>query len=91
MYLTDLSIGSGGGRMSGRKLSLVERAGIFALGMAILLFSIYTVVLSAAYLIAYSPTGFDTYWSSSYWGTALGGAIGGGIGSLLIFIGWRAE
>jgi len=75
--------------MSGTKAFPIKGAAIFALGMAILLFSIYTVVMSAAYIIGYSPMYVDTY--SYNMGMALGGAISGGIGSLLIFIGWRAE
>ena len=75
--------------MSGTKKFPIKGAAIFALGMAILLFSIYTVVMSAAYIIGYSPIYFDT--SSYNMNTALGGAISGGIGSLLIFVGWRAE
>ena len=75
--------------MSGRKIPFIVRASIFALGMAILLFSVFNVVLSAAYLIAYSPQYMDT---NLYIGMAVqGGAIGSGIGSLLIFIGWHAE
>ncbi|TFH01903.1 MAG: hypothetical protein E4H14_18130 [Candidatus Thorarchaeota archaeon] len=75
--------------MSGTKEFPIKGAAIFALGMAILLFSIYTVVMSAAYEIGYSPMYVDTY--SYNMSMALGGAISGGIGSLLIFIGWRAE
>lgn len=75
--------------MSGRKIPFIVRACIFALGMAILIFSISNVVLSAAYLIAYSPQYLDT---NMYIGMAVqGGAIVGGIGSLLIFIGWHAD
>ncbi|TFG27828.1 hypothetical protein EU528_12160 [Candidatus Thorarchaeota archaeon] len=75
--------------MSETNVSLIKRAAIFALGMAILLFSIYTVGMSAAYMIGYSPMYFDTY--SYTTGVAIGGAISGGIGCLLIYIGWRAE
>ncbi|NHI89070.1 MAG: hypothetical protein EAX87_06070 [Candidatus Thorarchaeota archaeon] len=75
--------------MSGRNIPFIVRAIIFALGMAILLFSVFSVVLSAAYLIAYSPQYIDT---NLYIGVAVqGGAIGSGIGSLLVFIGWHAE
>jgi len=75
--------------MNEPNVTLIKKAAIFALGMAILLFSIYTVVMSAAYVIGYAPMYFDTY--SYNMGVALGGAISGGIGCLLIFIGWRAE
>lgn len=75
--------------MNGTNVSLLKRAVVFALGMSILLLSIYTVVMAAAYEIGYSPMYFDAYSYNS--STSLGGAIGSGIGSLLIFIGWHAE
>ena len=75
--------------MSRGDAQLVKRAGIFALGMSILLYSIYSVVLSAAYVIAYAPMYFDH--SMYNIGVALSGAMGGFLGSLLIFLGWHEE
>ena len=75
--------------MSGEDVQLIKRAGIFALGMSILLYSIYSVVLSAAYVIAYAPMYFDHNMYNI--GVAISGAMGGFIGSLLIFYGWHAD
>ena len=75
--------------MSGEDAHLLKRAGIFALGMSILLYSIYTVVLSAAYVVAIDTMYFDPNMYNI--GVALTGAMGGFIGSLLVFYGWHTE
>jgi hypothetical protein len=54
-----------GGRVSEERMTLIGRALVFALGMALLLSSVYSVVMSAAYLIAYAPQYFDTSFISS--------------------------
>lgn len=75
--------------MEEKKTSLIVRAAFFAVGMGILLFSIFTVALSAAYEIAYAPVYFDTTMYNM--AGAIGGAMGSGFGSLLIFIGWHSK
>jgi hypothetical protein len=75
--------------MSGSVGSLLKRSVVFTLGMILLLLSIYTVIMSAAYEIGVSPMYFD--YQSYNWNTTFGKAIVGGIGSLLVFIGWHVE
>ncbi len=75
--------------MSGEDAQLLKRAGIFALGMAILLLSVYSVVAAAVYVIAVSPMYMDIL--GYLMGMAFTSAIGSFIGSLLVFYGWHTE
>ncbi|MHA2163664.1 MAG: hypothetical protein ACXABF_14695 [Candidatus Thorarchaeota archaeon] len=75
--------------MGDTKLSILVKAGSFALGAAILLFAFSNIIMSAAYVIARGLMYMD------FWGYSIAGGIGsailGFIGCFFIFLGWHAE
>ncbi|MFW9913926.1 MAG: hypothetical protein ACFFEU_15710 [Candidatus Thorarchaeota archaeon] len=71
------------------KLSMLVRAGLFAIGMAMILVAFSNIMMSAAYLTVHGLMGFDYGIFSQ--GVAIVNAIIAFIGSLLVFLGWNAE
>jgi hypothetical protein len=74
-----------GGRMSEEREILIGRTFVFSVGMALLLLSVYGVILYAAFLISHPLMTYDII------SPALFAAFIAWIGSLLAFLGWHSK
>ncbi len=73
--------------MAGR-WSFAVNALSFAIGSALLMISVASVVLGAAFIV--DPPSHFNYYSYMYW-TTISSGLGAFLGTLLMFVGWKRE